>query len=250
MNTEFVLLLILGAALVSGMAYCAWRRSQLLQRWEQQERERDALKSQYDLLRKDNFDLNQRLEQSVSQEKTYRAAYEDWKSRYALLEERHIQLKKDAEERDARESIPIGELLRGPSRDAELERLRERVADLEGQLNHRPAPAPSESKIVADLKSVLDQHLAIISKIIGDEKMEQYTQGLPSDPIHLIKGMDEQVCATLRESGYRTFEQIANVPRKELRKWMTVFEDVDDKLIASWPYQAEAIINALDMEKA
>ncbi|MBV6472979.1 MAG: hypothetical protein JPMHGGIA_01250 [Saprospiraceae bacterium] len=249
MNTEFVLLVGLGVLLAAGLGYCAWRRSRLLQRWQQQERERDALKSQYDQLRKENFDLSQRLEQSQSQEKTYRAAYEDWKSRYALLEERHVQLKRETEERDVNDTAHVRESLKEHSKDAELERLRLRVTDLEGQLNQRPVTPSPESKIVADLKSVLDQHLAIISKIIGDEKMEQYTQGLPSDPIHLIKGMDERVCTTLRESGYRTFEQIANAPRKELRKWMTLFEDIDDKLIASWPYQAEAIINAFEMEK-
>jgi len=101
-----------------------------------------------------------------------------------------------------------------------------------------------DSKIVADLKSILDQHLMIISNIIGDEKMEQYTlKAQPSDPLHLIKGIDEDVASRLISKGIRSFDQIKNTSKKDLRKWMVEFDEIDDKLIESWPYQAEAILN-------
>mgnify|MGYP003440082950 CR=1 FL=1 len=74
--------------------------------------------------------------------------------------------------------------------------------------------------------------------------MEQYThKNIPADPLHLIKGIDPETSTKLQSQGIRTFEQIAHTARKDLKKWIFEFDDIDDKLIESWPYQAEAIMN-------
>ncbi|MBK9107547.1 MAG: hypothetical protein IPM92_03980 [Saprospiraceae bacterium] len=210
-------------------------------------RERDELKFLYDQLRKEKLDFEDKIIQAQSQEKTYKAAYEDWKSKYAFLEEKHINLKKEFEgghlSSNEKESF-----------QTELQQKDQVIAGLQLRLNQLESKegntATADSKIVSDLKAVLDQHLSIISQIIGDEKMEQYTQkASPSDPLHLIKGIDDKISNALQSHGVRTFEQISKTPKKDLRKWMIEFDDVDDKLIESWPFQAEAIMNVLASEK-
>ncbi len=209
------------------------------------QREYELLKIQYDQIRKEKIDQEDRLNQAESQERTYKVAFEDWKSKYSLLEENFLRLRKELESQ-----------VENPHKDMEalkneLLQKSERINMLENQLQQwslqssaTKQQAPSDSKIIADLKSILDQHLAIISQIIGDEKMEQYTQkSTPADPLHLIKGIDAHISQALQSHGIRSFEQIAQIPKKDLRKWMIEFEDIDDKLIESWPYQAEAILN-------
>ncbi|MBK7812061.1 MAG: hypothetical protein IPI50_12670 [Saprospiraceae bacterium] len=44
--------------------------------------------------------------------------------------------------------------------------------------------------------------------------------------------------------GIRTFHQLSELARKDLKKMMVQFEDIEDKLIESWPMQATAILNS------
>ncbi len=210
--------------------------------------EKNELKILYDQLRKEKFDLEDNLAQIQGQERTYKVAYEDWKSKYALLEDKFTELKKEAEFTSHEELDSLKTELQLLEKENKM--LSAKIHDLELQLSGlknttpEPSTASADSKIVTELKSVLDQHLAIISNIIGDEKMEQYTQkNIPSDPLHLIKGIDEEISEKLQAQGVRTFDQIKNSSRIDLKKWMIEFEDIDEKIIESWPYQAEAIQN-------
>ncbi len=210
--------------------------------------EKNELKILYDQLRKEKFDLDDKLSQIQGQERTYKVAYEDWKSKYSLLEEKYQLLKKDAEAHTPEELVLLNDELK--LIETENHSLNEKIKELESQLNSLKSNASSspassgDSKIVSELKSVLDQHLAIISNIIGDEKMEQYThKNIPADPLHLIKGIDPEISTKLQAQGIRTFEQIAHTSRKDLKKLIFEFDEIDEKLIESWPYQAEAILN-------
>ncbi len=246
MSGSQVFIYVFFGILVAGSLLYSWiLASRSKRELHEIQRDFELLKLQYDQIRKDKIDQEDRLNQAESQERTYKVAFEDWKSKYSLLEENYLRLKK---EMDALKESPHydSSLLQN-----ELHQKTDRIHYLENQIQQLSLQSPStkpadssDSKIVADLKSVLDQHLAIISQIIGDEKMEIYTQkSAPPDPLHLIKGIDEHVSQSLLSKGIRSFEQIAQVPRKDLRKWMIEFEDIDDKLIESWPYQAEAILN-------
>ncbi|MBK7359088.1 MAG: hypothetical protein IPI45_06735 [Saprospiraceae bacterium] len=212
-------------------------------------RDKNELRLIYDQLRKEKFDLDEKILQTLEQERTYKVAYEDWKSKYVILEEKYLEVKRKLEDpsliTDFEQSNQALKQSQNLNQELEL-----KVFELEQQLlrlktNQKLSESESgDSKIVADLKSILDQHLMIISNIIGDEKMEQYTQkAQPSDPLHLIKGIDEDVESRLISKGIRSFDQIKNTSKKDLRKWMVEFDEIDDKLIESWPYQAEAILN-------
>jgi predicted flap endonuclease-1-like 5' DNA nuclease len=91
---------------------------------------------------------------------------------------------------------------------------------------------------------ILDQHLEIISSLIGDEKMEAINKKIkPADPLHWIMGIDEDVSKRLQNQGIKTFTQISSLPKKEIRKLMDQFEEIEEKVIESWPLQASAILN-------
>lgn len=247
-GTQIFIYLFFGLLVAATIFYSLWMTNRSSGQLKEMTRERDEIKFLYDQIRKEKLDFDEKLNQALSQEKTYRAAYEDWKSKYTFLEEKHLQLKKELEQMDAiQQPGKSTDLL---EKEQLIHALTSRIAELENQ-PISPSPATtSESKILSDLKSVLDQHLAIIGQIIGDEKMEQYThKSPPADPLHYIKGIDENISLALQSHGIRTFQQMAITPRKDLRKWMIEFEDVDDKLIESWPLQAEAILNVMESEK-
>lgn len=244
---QIALFVFFGLLVAATVVYALFSVNKNSRALKEIQRERDELKFLYDQLRVEKLEFEDKIAQAQAQEKTYRAAYEDWKSKYAFLEEKHLQLKHECENgsfnNDETKNLQ-NELLQKNQLISELEL---RINALEKQ--ERPASG-SDAKIVSDLKAVLDQHLSIISQIIGDEKMEQYTQkSQPADPLHLIKGIDDKISHTLQSHGVRTFEQISKTPKKDLRKWMIEFDDIDDKLIESWPFQAEAIMNVLASEK-
>ena len=212
-------------------------------------RDKNDLRVLYDQLRKDKFDLEEKILNTQEQERTYKVAYEDWKSKYSILEEKYLESKRKQEESlqqtDGEQSNQLLFLSQKLNQELEL-----KVSELEEQIqqiksNQKVSESQSgNSKIVSDLKSILDQHLMIISNIIGDEKMELYTmKAQPSDPLHLIKGIDANVETRLISKGIRSFDQIKNTSKKDLKKWMVEFDEIDDKLIESWPFQAEAILN-------
>lgn len=64
----------------------------------------------------------------------------------------------------------------------------------------------------------------------------------------LIDGINEEIFAEFKELGVNTFVQIAEASRKDLKKWMFHFEEIDERIIESWPYQAKAILNYLNKE--
>jgi len=248
-GTQVAVYVFFGLLVAATVIYSIWVVQRNAGIMKELTRERDETKFLYDQLRKEKLEFDEKLQQAQSQERTYKAAYEDWKSKYSFLEERHLQLKNEFEKSDANPRYTV-ELEKSLSEKEQLvQALQVRLTEMEIKPSAHSVQSSSESKIISDLKSVLDQHLAIISQIIGDEKMEQYTQKSPkADPLHLIKGIDENISQKLQSHGVRTFQQMASTPRKDLRKWMIEFEDVDDKLIESWPFQAEAILNVMERE--
>lgn len=252
-TTQIVLYCFFGLLLLASLVYSWILASKNSKENKQIRQERDALKMQFDQLRKEKLDFEEKLDQAKSQELTFKVAYEDWKSKYSLLEEKYFSLRKLSDQPEKHEHLErVQELeFQIESKNKLIDELNDQLRSGSGK-SQQPALSPAssgDSKIVADLKSVLDQHLAIISQIIGDEKMEQYTaKTSPADPLHLIKGIDENISQSLQKNGIRSFEQLANSSRRDLRKWMIDFEDVDVKIIDSWPYQAEAILNLKSSE--
>jgi hypothetical protein len=59
--------------------------------------EKDQIKIAFDLCRKEKMDADDKLNLIQAQEKTYKVAYEDWKAKYEMLENRFILLKKELE---------------------------------------------------------------------------------------------------------------------------------------------------------
>lgn len=252
-TTQFVLYCFFGLLLIASLIYSWILASKNSKENKQIRQERDELKIQFDQLRKEKIEFEEKLDQAKSQEMTFKVAYEDWKSKYNLLEEKYFSLRKLSDQPGSNEDQEkIQDLaLQIESKNKLIDELYDQLRSASGKSHQLTPPLsnPGDSKIVADLKSVLDQHLAIISQIIGDEKMEQYTaKSAPADPLHLIKGIDENISQSLQKNGVRSFEQLANSSKRDLRKWMIDFEDVDIKLIDSWPYQAEAILNLKSSE--
>ena len=60
-------------------------------------------------------------------------------------------------------------------------------------------------------------------------------------------GIDDEVSKQLQNQGINTFEQISSLQNKEIRKLMVQFEEIDDKIIESWPMQASAILNTKEL---
>ena len=59
--------------------------------------------------------------------------------------------------------------------------------------------------------------------------------------------IDDEVSKQLQNHGLNTFEQISSLQNKEIRKLMVQFEEIDDKIIESWPMQASAILNTKEL---
>ena len=100
-------------------------------------------------------------------------------------------------------------------------------------------------EILNELKSILDQHLQIIGSVIGDEKLGTIQQKNQSfNPLYYIEGIDHSRALMLNDQGIQTLEQLANISKSILKKWHFQFEELDETIINSWPFQATAIINS------
>ncbi|HRG33398.1 MAG: hypothetical protein JNK69_06495 [Saprospiraceae bacterium] len=196
--------------------------------------EKDQIKIAFDLCRKEKMDADDKLNLIQAQEKTYKVAYEDWKAKYEMLENRFILLKKELEAKP----LPVApQIFSEPKSTTDIPQ-----SDVHHEFIEKDAP--SETSIVQELQLILDQHLEIISSLIGDEKMEAINKKIkPADPLHWIMGIDEDVSKRLQNQGIKTFTQISSLPKKEIRKLMDQFEEIEEKVIESWPLQASAILN-------
>ncbi|NOT36039.1 MAG: hypothetical protein HOP11_01525 [Saprospiraceae bacterium] len=191
--------------------------------------ERDTLKAAFDVTRKEKFDLQELVDQAQNQEKTYKVAFEDWKSKYDLLEAKYNSLKRDSEHKTA---ITEKSELKEQTKASGTENLSE-ISEL--------------SKITYDLKSILNQHLEVLGKMVNTDSNQQEvisTPNVQSDPLHWIMGIDEDTSKILKNQGIQTFEQLYNLPKTEIKKLMIQFEEIDDRIIESWPMQAGAIIRS------
>ncbi|HQX44500.1 MAG TPA: hypothetical protein PK209_08095, partial [Saprospiraceae bacterium] len=160
------------------------------------------------------------------------------KAKYEMLENRFILLKKEIESKpNYVESQVVPEI-------------KATVKPFQTELNKEvnATETISDKSIIKELKLILDQHLEIINNLIGDEKFESiHKKAKPSDPLHWIMGIDDEVSKQLQNQGINTFEQISSLQNKEIRKLMVQFEEIDDKIIESWPMQASAILNTKEL---
>ncbi|MBK7305063.1 MAG: hypothetical protein IPI90_17935 [Saprospiraceae bacterium] len=200
--------------------------------------EKDQIKLAFDLCRKEKMDADDKLSLIQAQEKTYKVAYEDWKAKYEMLENRFILLKKEIESKPNYVESQVVPDIKATIKPSQTEQNKEVTA----------TETISDKSIIKELKLILDQHLEIINNLIGDEKFESiHKKAKPSDPLHWIMGIDDEVSKQLQNQGINTFEQISSLQNKEIRKLMVQFEEIDDKIIESWPMQASAILNTKEL---
>ncbi|MBK9272342.1 MAG: hypothetical protein IPM48_12175 [Saprospiraceae bacterium] len=227
---SFTFLILLALASI-GILW--WNINRLRDKIRDLKSERDQIRLNFDLLRKEKFETDEKLNQLQAQERTYKVAYEDWKGKYEILEQKYTLLKKEMDSKV--ESI----------QDYTVGRVGKNEQDYSLSTNRESPQETAGHQILKDLKSVLDQHAEVLRKLIADDKIiSAPIKELPSDPLHWIMGIDEDTSAEIKNMGLRTFQQIAELPRKEIKKMMLQFEDIEDRVIESWPLQAGAILNS------
>ena len=217
--------------------------------------EKNLLKTQFDQIRLDKLGLDEHIQNLVIQEKTYKVAYEDWKAKYEWLDLRYQQLKHDLESKPikANELVNQFELPSiSPTSNEKIITSNSKLSDISNQqpesLTQVKTNLPGElygKEILNELKSILDQHLQIIGGVIGDEKLGSIQQKNQSfNPLYYIEGIDHSIALQLNDQGIQTLEQLANISKSILKKWHFQFEELDETIINSWPFQATAILNS------
>ncbi len=217
--------------------------------------EKNLLKTQFDQIRLDKLGLDEHIQNLVIQEKTYKVAYEDWKAKYEWLDLRYQQLKHDLESKPikANELVNLFELPSiSPTSNEKIITSNSKLSDISNQqpesLTQVKTNLPGElygKEILNELKSILDQHLQIIGSVIGDEKLGTIQQKNQSfNPLYYIEGIDHSRALLLNDQGIQTLEQLANISKSILKKWHFQFEELDETIINSWPFQASAILNS------
>lgn len=226
MSTTTVFMFVFFAILaIASIGILIWNINRLKSQVYELKNERDQIRINFDQIRKEKIDLDDKIAQHQAQERTYKVAYEDWKSKYELLEQKFLSYRKESEIKPLLENKPN--------------------ASIPKTLESQHSETVDEKSLAKELKSVLDQHLEILKNLIQDEVQGPLKQkNIPSDPLHWIMGIDDDTSSVLKNMGIRTFEQLSELPRKEVKKMMVQFEDIEDKVIESWPLQAKAIINS------
>lgn len=217
--------------------------------------EKNLLKTQFDQIRLDKLGLDEHIQNLVIQEKTYKVAYEDWKAKYEWLDLRYQQLKHDLESKPikANELVNQFELPSiSPTSNEKIITSNSKLSDISNQqpenLTQVKTSLPGElygKEILNELKSILDQHLQIIGSVIGDEKLGTIQKKNQSfNPLYYIEGIDHSRALLLNDQGIQTLEQLATISKSILKKWHFQFEELDETIINSWPFQATAILNS------
>ncbi len=193
-----------------------------------QEREKENIRFSYDQIRKEKMDLEDQNQQLQNQEKTYKVAYEDWKSKYDLLEIKFNSLKKDLESKSQTSNSEISKIV------------------LSAKNSESNSSNTELSQITLELKKVLDQHLEILSQFISSDKKTETEESVESkqDPLHWIMGIDEDTSKILKNQGISSFEQLYDLSKNDVKKLMIQFDHIDDRIIESWPLQAGALIRS------
>ena len=209
--------------------------------------DKETVKIQYDQARKEKIDLEEKANNAIAQERTFKVAYEDWKSKYELLESKYIQLRKDIEQINANTSTS-----KFVTNEAASIKEEDKISIKEPSFITQSLALKNEvsqsnqenSAVIQELKQILNQHMQIISGMINDEKSVQklFEPPIHIDPLMLIDGINEEIFAELKEIGIHTFSQIAEATRKDIKKWIFHFEEIDENIIESWPFQAKAIL--------
>lgn len=205
------------------------------------EREQQSLRLTYDQIRLEKLQIEERYEQANNLERTYKVAFEDWKSKYDLLEIKYNALKKDLEQQriaESKSTEPVAAIVNNSS--SESDRPRNSTANEDELSEFR--------QLSNDIRNILNQHLEILSKMVHDGELSPSSSPPKSDPLHLIMGIDEDVSVVLQNQGIRTFDQLVDLPRKEVKKLVAQFDEIDERIVESWPLQAGAIIRAKQTE--
>lgn len=217
--------------------------------------EKNLIKTQFDQIRLDKLALDEHIQNLVIQEKTYKVAYEDWKAKYEWLDLRYQQLKHDQESKPIKAdklADPLELPYNSPNSKEKIITSNSKLSDID---KHQPESItqvktilPSEpygKEILNELKSILDQHLQIIGSVIADEKLGTIHKKNESfNPLYNIEGIDHSRAILLNDQGIQTLEQLANISKSILKKWHFQFEELDETIINSWPFQATAILNS------
>ncbi|HRI01781.1 MAG TPA: hypothetical protein PK006_12070 [Saprospiraceae bacterium] len=204
--------------------------------------DKEQMKIQFDGLRKEKIELEDKFQQLNAQEKTFRVAYEDWKSKYEYLDSRYLQLKKDYETLLSEKS-KWEEFKMGPSKGIEAP-IKTSSNSAVPELSQGSKSGESQT-VLLELKSILDQHLQILTKVMNEgNKSAEIPASIPSDPLHWIMGIDEEINNKLNKQGIYTFHQVSELGKKDLRNLMNQFDEIDSTTIESWPFQAKAILNS------
>jgi len=190
--------------------------------------EKENMKATYDQSRKDKIDLEDQLQQLQNQERTYKVAYEDWKSKYDLLELKYTNLRKEIETKAGSTSIE---------------------ADSDEKVFERQRDSKSEvHSITLEIKDILNQHLEALNQIIHPGRKSTKSHTKPAEPLHWILGIDQDTSRILQNNGINTFERVSKLSKAEVRKLKTQFEEIDENIIESWPLQASAIIRSKKLD--
>ncbi len=204
------------------------------------DKEKEALRLSYDQIRKEKIDLQDQLQLTQNQERTYKVAFEDWKSKYDMLELKYSGLKKESEPKNSSgTAITVSDSESSLSLNTGLNSSKKSPVDSSDHLH------AELSHFTRELRQILDQHVEILNKIIGaDPDLKWSTSPAKSDPLHWIMGIDEDTSGILKNQGIRTFEQLYELPKKDLKKLILQFDEIDERIIESWPMQAGAIIRS------
>jgi len=101
MYVFFAILAIWTIAVCLNLSYKRKEENRLLTQ------EKEILKSQYDQSRKEKIDIEEKANNALAQERTFKVAYEDWKSKYENLESKYIQTRKEMDQHLANQQISI-----------------------------------------------------------------------------------------------------------------------------------------------
>lgn len=243
------LLIFFAVLVIATIAACVTYVQKYKRNAEQIALDKEALKLQFDQVRKEKLDLSDKFEQLQSQEKTFRVAYEDWKSKYESIEHKYLQLRREFDQMGNTQQTTDKS---SPQFSESIQQLDDKLESLSQQIQTlTQTPQHSDPELVSEMRSLLNQHMLILQQVIGEETFTKLTLShvAPTDPLGWIVGIDENVKEKLVSSGIRSFEQIAEISQKEMRNWFVLFEDVDQNLIESWPLQAQAILQTKNKDK-
>ena len=109
MNSNVLIALFAFLLIATVVTFISMYRN-LRRRFDSLELEKESLRNSYDQIRKEKLNNDDQFQQALNQERIYKVAFEDWKSKYDLLELKYNTLKKDYESKPS-ETIELVDAL-------------------------------------------------------------------------------------------------------------------------------------------